>query len=66
MQEAAGEEGGFSRSYFKLIKVILRSTTEEADLTGWRHSQASERQPGVMSHECTDTGSQVQEGKQTR
>lgn len=65
MQEA-GEEGGFSRSYFKLIKVILRYTTEEADLTGWRHSRASEQQPGVMSHECADTGSQVQEDKQTR
>lgn len=33
MQEA-DEEGGLSRSYFQLIKVILPYTTEEADLTG--------------------------------
>ena len=66
--DARGRQGGrFSRSYFKLIKFILRYTTEEADLTGSRHRRASKtRQPGAMSHECTDTGSQVEEGKHTQ
>ncbi|TKS81052.1 Glutamate receptor ionotropic, kainate 4 [Collichthys lucidus] len=40
------------------ISQVTGAAVEEADLTGWRHRQANKKQPGVMSHECTDTGSQ--------
>lgn len=45
------------RNYFKLIKFILRCTSEESDLTGLRHREESKQQPGVRSPECTGTGS---------
>lgn len=63
---AGGRQGGWlSRSYFRLIRVILRYNIEEADLTGSRHSQASKQQPATMSHECPGAGSQRQEDKHT-